>query len=347
MAEMTTVRVDMGERSYPVHVGDGARNLLVSSMSPRTARVAVVTQDGVPEKFVPSFGDAAVSVHRIGSGEEHKSMATVERLCREFSRAGLSRGDLVVGVGGGMVTDVAGFAAATYHRGTPVMHVATSLLAMVDAAIGGKTGVNIPEGKNLIGAYWQPSAVACDTEALATLPSVEFDCGKGELAKYHFIAREDLSVLSLQERIARSVEIKARIVAADEREGGMRALLNYGHTLAHAVETLGGYRTPHGLAVALGLLFAAHLAQDLGRIDDDRVEEHYRVVRQVYGLGVTCPSDMGDSGAVIEEMGRDKKAHGSLTFVLDSADGLQVVDDVPRDAVLRALTVFSRRNSGS
>lgn len=179
----------------------------------------MVTQEGVPVSLVPSFGGADVSVHRIGAGEEHKSLSTVESLCRAFSREGLTRNDVIVGVGGGMVTDVAGFAASAYHRGIPVMHVATSLLGMVDAAVGGKTGVNIPEGKNLIGAFWQPSAVACDLDALDTLPAREQRCGMGELAKYHFIAREDLASLGLADRIARAVEIKARIVESDEREG--------------------------------------------------------------------------------------------------------------------------------
>lgn len=346
MPETTTVRVEMGDRSYPVHVGGGARHLLAGSLPARTRRVAVVTQEAVPSFLVPEFDSAAVSVHTIGSGEDDKSLSTVERLCREFSRAGLTRSDMVVGVGGGMVTDVAGFAAATYHRGVPVMHVATSLLAMVDAAIGGKTGVNIPEGKNLIGAFWQPTAVACDTDALASLPVRESDCGKGEMAKYHFIAREDLSVLPLEGRIARSVAIKAGIVAQDEREGGIRALLNYGHTLAHALETLTDYSIAHGEAVALGLLFAAHLAEAMGRIDAARVEEHYRVVREVYGLGVVLPGAVTDVRSVIDEMGRDKKALGSLTFVLDSGRGLEVVEDVPAARIGEAWEVFRARNSG-
>ena len=346
MGEMRTVTVEMGERSYPVHVGDGARHLLASSLPPSAARVAVVTQAGIPAEWIPSFEGLAVSVHTIGDGEEHKSISTVESLCREFSRAGLTRNDAVVGVGGGMVTDVAGFAASCYHRGVAVMHVATSLLGMVDAAIGGKTGVNIPEGKNLIGAFWQPSAVACDTETLATLPERESRCGRGEMAKYHFIAREDLAALPLAERIARSVEIKARIVAADEREGGIRALLNYGHTLAHAVETLTDYEIAHGEAVALGLLYAAHLGARMGRINETRVADHYRVVREVYGLDVLLPRGL-EFDDVLVEMGRDKKALASLTFVLDSADGLQVVPGVSADDARAAWAPFVAANSGA
>lgn len=344
MGDMRTVTVEMGERSYPVHVGDGARELLAGSLPRGAARVAVVTQEGIPSRYVPGFDGTRVSVHTIGNGEEHKTLSTVERLCREFSRAGITRTDVIVGVGGGIVTDVAGFAAATYHRGVAVMHVATSLLAMVDAAIGGKTGVNIPEGKNLIGAFWQPTAVACDTEALATLPARESDCGKGEMAKYHFISREDLAGLPLQQRIARSVEIKAGIVAEDEREGGRRALLNYGHTLAHAVETLTDYSIAHGEAVALGLLYAAHLAGRMGRIDETRVAEHYRVVRDVYGLGVTVPAGISFD-EVLTEMGRDKKALASLTFVLDSPDGLEVVPGIRDEDARAAWVPFIAANS--
>ena len=220
MGDMRTVTVNVGHTSYPVFVGAGARRELAAVVPAPVRRVAVVTQDSVPAGLIPSFAGLDVSLHLIGEGEDHKSMASVETLCRAFSRAGLTRNDLVVGVGGGMVTDVAGFAAASYHRGTRVMHVATTLLGMVDAAIGGKTGVNIPEGKNLIGAFWQPSAVACDLDALGTLPEREHRCGSGELAKYHFIAREDLASLDLSGRIARAVEIKARIVEADERGAG-------------------------------------------------------------------------------------------------------------------------------
>ena len=183
MGDMRTVTVNVGGHSYPVFVGNGSRELLRDVIPAHTRRVAVITQDGIPSSLVPALDGLDVAVHRIGTGEEHKSMSTVESLCRSFSRAGMTRNDLVIGVGGGMVTDVAGFTAASYHRGIPVMHVATSLLAMIDAAIGGKTGVNIPEGKNLIGAFWQPSAVACEMDALATLPEREMRCGMGEMAK--------------------------------------------------------------------------------------------------------------------------------------------------------------------
>ena len=244
------VRVDLGERSYEVSVGRGVRHLVGASLPPGTRRVALVTQEGVPAELRPDIPEVPVSLHVIPQGEKHKTLSTVETLCREFSRAGLTRADAVVSVGGGLVSDVAGFAAACYHRGTPVVHVPTTLLGMVDAAIGGKTGVNLPEGKNLVGAFWQPAAVLCDLDALDSLPERETRCGSGEMAKYHFITGDDLAAMSLGERIARCVGIKANIVAEDEREGGRRALLNYGHTLAHALETVTEHRIAHGEAVS-------------------------------------------------------------------------------------------------
>jgi 5-deoxy-5-amino-3-dehydroquinate synthase len=341
-AAVHRVEVPLGERSYEVLVGRGVRAHAGSMVPSGVRRVAVVTQEGVPAALRPDLGDRPVSTHVLPAGEEHKNLSTVERLCREFSREGLSRADLIVSVGGGLVSDVAGFAAACYHRGTPVMHLPTTLLGMVDAAIGGKTGVNIPEGKNLIGAFWQPVSVLCDTEALDTLPLREMRCGTGEMAKYHFISGDNLSSLPMEQRIAVSVSIKATIVAEDEREGGRRALLNYGHTLAHALETVTGYGMAHGEAVGVGLVFAAELARDLGRIDDARVDAHRHVVREVYGLDDTVPPGC-DPGELLAAMSRDKKALGSLTFVLDSARGLEVVRDVSRDRIAAVLERFILR----
>ncbi len=335
------VNVPLGERSYEVAVGRGVRHLLREMLPAGARRVALVTQEGVPAGLRPDLADIPVSLHVIPGGERHKTLSTVETLCREFSRSGLTRADAVVSVGGGLVSDVAGFAAACYHRGTPVVHLPTTLLGMVDAAIGGKTGVNIPEGKNLVGAFWQPTAVLCDLEALDTLPERETRCGSGEMAKYHFIAGDDLSAMPLEDRIARCVGIKAEIVAEDERESGRRALLNYGHTLAHALETVTDHRIAHGEAVAVGLVFAAELARDLGRIDDARVGDHRRVVRDVYGLDEAVPAGCAVAD-LVAAMARDKKALGSLTFVLDSARGLEVVRDLPTERVSSVLEKFIR-----
>ena len=335
-----TVTVHAAGRTYPVLVGAGVRSEVAGCLGPAVRRVAVVTQ--------PAIG-LALDVGRehevftIGDGEQAKSLATVEELCRAWSRWGLTRADAVVAVGGGMVTDVAGFAAAVYHRGIAVVHVPTTLLGMVDAAIGGKTGVNLPEGKNLVGAFWQPRAVLCDTDALATLPERERLSGLGEMAKYHFLTGADLLALPLEERIAACVRIKAEVVAADEREDLAntrgRAILNYGHTLAHALETAGRYDLRHGEAVAVGLVYAAELAHHLGRIDRSRVDDHHRVAHE-YGLRTTLPEGV-EVDELVALMARDKKAVDGLTFVLDGPAGVEVVTGVDQAAAAAALDTMA------
>ena len=331
---MITVEVPLpGERSYPVLVGSGAVESLRDLLPEHARRVAVITQASVPVEVDTGREQRVLT---IGDGEQHKTMATVERLCEELSEWGLTRADCLVGVGGGLVTDVAGFAAAVYHRGVPVVHVATTLLGQIDAAIGGKTGVNLPQGKNLVGAYWQPSAVICDTATLRTLPERERRCGLGELAKYHWLGGGRLDELELDERVAACVRIKAEVVASDEREAGRRALLNYGHTLAHAIEIAGGHDLRHGEAVAIGLVYAAELAHALGRIDDAAVAEHRRVVSG-YDLPTTLPAHLEDD-ELMTLMGRDKKVlDDGLTFVLDGPSGVEVVTGVDPDVVRATL----------
>lgn len=331
---MLRVTVPLGDRSYDAVVGHGAIAELSVLIPAGVRRVGVVTQDGIPLNW--SLPDLDVEIYEIGDGEVAKSLTTIETLTRGFARQRLTRNDLVIGVGGGMVTDVAGFAAASWHRGTQVVHVATTLLGMVDAAIGGKTGVNLPEGKNLVGAFWQPSGVVCDLDALATLPEREMRCGLGEMAKYHFLTGDDLLALPLDQRVARCIEIKADVVASDEREGGRRALLNYGHTFAHAIEIGTDHELAHGEAVAIGLIFAAELALELGRVDDARVEEHRRIVAGEYGLRTTAPERLAVDD-MLALMGRDKKAVNGLTFVLDGPDGVEVVEQVPGAAVRSTL----------
>ncbi len=334
---MLRVTVPLDDRSYDVLVGEGAISQLDALLPAAARRVAVVTQAGIP--LTVSLPGRDVQTQVIGTGEAAKSLATIETLTRGFARQGLTRRDVIVGVGGGMVTDVAGYAAASWHRGTPVVHVSTTLLGMIDAAIGGKTGVNLPEGKNLVGAFWQPSGVICDLDALTSLPERETRCGLGEMSKYHFLTGDDLLALPLDERIARCVQIKAEVVASDEREGGRRALLNYGHTLAHALEIATDHQLAHGEAVAVGLIFAAELALELGRIDDGRVEEHRRIVAGEYGLRITPPERL-DVDVLMGLMARDKKALDGLTFVLDGPDGVEVVEPVPEAAVRSTLERF-------
>jgi 5-deoxy-5-amino-3-dehydroquinate synthase len=333
------VLVPLGDRSYEVVVGRGVRKLLPDVFPPGAKRAAIVTQDRIP---VDLDAGLPTDTFVLGDGEQAKTLASVADLCSHFTRMGLTRADAVVALGGGLVTDVAGFAAAVYHRGTPVVHVPTTLLAMVDAAIGGKTGVNLPEGKNLVGAFWQPAAVLCDTELLDSLPEREWRSGYGEMAKYHFLTGEDLGALALDDRIARCVAIKAEVVAGDEREdpgatagSGGRALLNYGHTLAHALEIAGRHDLRHGEAVGIGLVFAAELAHTMERVGAERVAEHREVVAS-YGLDTELPGGL-DGGELLTLMARDKKAVDGLTFVLDGPRGIEVVKGVDRHVVASTL----------
>lgn len=319
---MIELEVPLEDRSYPVLVGDGARHRLLEVLPVSARRAAVVTQAGIDWPVDPGIEHR---VFTMPDGEDAKHMGTVEDLCRDFSQWGLTRADVVVAVGGGVVTDTAGFAAAVYHRGVAVVHVATTLLAQVDAAVGGKTGVNLPEGKNLVGAFWQPVAVLCDTETLGTLPPREYRSGLGEMAKYAFLGVDRLPDLPIDEAVAACVACKATIVAADEREGASakRATLNYGHTLAHAIETAGEYDLRHGEAVAIGLIYAACLARRLGRIDAQRVDEHRKVVAG-YDLPTMLPPRL-DPEELVALFSRDKKALEGVTFVLDGRNGVEQV----------------------
>jgi 5-deoxy-5-amino-3-dehydroquinate synthase len=344
-AERVRVHVPLARGAYDVVIGPGARHELASLVPPSARRAAVVTQEGIGVEVDPGV---PFEVLEIPDGEAAKTLSTVEDCCRRFARQGLSRADVVVAVGGGVVTDVAGFAASCYHRGVALVNVATTLLGQVDAAIGGKTAVNLPEGKNLVGAFWQPVGVLCDTETLETLPEREWASGRGEMAKYAFLGVEGLERLPLVEQVARCVAAKAAVVAADEREARGRMVLNYGHTLAHALEAAGfadadgrGRATlRHGEAVAIGLVFAARLAERLGRIDSSRTARHEEVVR-AYGLPCALPAD-ADVGRLLELMRRDKKARGSLTFVLDGPRGVEPVEGVEASVVAEVLAAMPR-----
>jgi 5-deoxy-5-amino-3-dehydroquinate synthase len=342
------ISVDLPDRSYPVLIGPGARHEVARFVPPGAKVAAVVTQEAISAAGWLDGLDPGLpfEVCLVPEGEESKTLATVEMLARRFAASGLSRADVVIAVGGGIVTDVAGFAAAAYHRGTAYINVATSLLGQVDAAIGGKTGVNLPEGKNLVGAFWQPNAVLCDTETLATLPPREWACGRGEIAKYAFLGDAPTADQPIEEQVARCAAIKAAVVSEDEREGGRRMILNYGHTLAHALEGAALTDHPdwdlrHGEAVAIGILFAARLAERLGRIDATRVAEHQAVVGSF-----DLPTDL-PRGAEAEElvafMGRDKKAQQDLTFVLDGPRGVEAVRGVAVADVVATLADMGAR----
>lgn len=344
------------EPAYEVLVGPGA----LAGVGPLLAgrrRVAVVSQPDVAARFSPAVRDAlaafgiAVDELLIGDGEEAKSLRTVEGLCRSLVTSGILRGDALVALGGGVVGDTVGFTAAVYHRGVAVVQAPTTLVGQVDAAIGGKTGVNLPEGKNLVGAFHQPLGVVADTSTLESLPEREFRGGLGEVAKYalmpegagvaQVLAERREAVLArdpeaMTDLVAECIAVKAAVVVSDPQERtGRRAALNYGHTLAHALETVGHYDLRHGEAVAVGLAFAADLAHRLGRIDERELERSLEMLMGL-GLPVTVPAPTSASD-VLTVMQRDKKAHGGLTFVLPGDDGLSTVDDPPGSVVEAAL----------
>ena len=331
---MDRVRVNVGTRGYEVYIGEGATDSLKEAVAGVGAsRAVVVTQRSIGIAVESGLPQSTLFME---SGEEAKSLATVERLSRGFAEAALTRQDVVIALGGGVVTDTAGFAAASYHRGTPVIHVPTTLLAQVDAAIGGKTGVNLPEGKNLVGAFWQPSAVICDTGLLRTLPEREWLSGLGEVAKCELLGAPVTAESSPDDMVVGCVRLKAEIVVEDEREtSGRRDLLNYGHTLAHALETEGGYDLRHGEAVAIGLAFAAALATRLGRIDESREAAIVSTIGR-YGLPVTAPP-ASNVDVLMELLRRDKKARSGMRMVLDGRNGVEpvAVDEVDVRAALQ------------
>jgi 5-deoxy-5-amino-3-dehydroquinate synthase len=281
----------------------------------------------------------------VPDGDAAKTIESYERVLDSMAEHRLSRDDVVLGVGGGAVTDLAGFAAATYLRGVALIQVPTSLVAQVDAAIGGKTGINIAAGKNLVGAFHQPVGVLCDTSVLATLSARERRNGLGEVAKCWLLEGRDetgVTGTSLTELIELSVRLKATIVSTDEREGDARVLLNYGHTLAHALEAVvlaeNSDELHHGEAVAIGVAFAARLARALGRVGDDVVATHDAVL-DAFGLNRRLEEHF-DVETLIDFMTHDKKARHDLSFVLDGPQGFELVRSVDPSVVRHTLGLF-------
>ena len=281
------MQVNLGDRSYPIHIGTGnlARAGAEIARRTRASRVAIVSVDEVGrlygETLSKGLRSEGVTVHRIEvpDGDRAKNLREVAKLYTAFLERGLDRSSAAIALGGGVVGDLTGFAAASYLRGISFVQVPTTLLSMVDASVGGKVGVNLREGKNLVGAFHQPKLVWIDTATLETLPARQRAAGMAELIKHAAIWDEPLfsqleagaeGLMELEPRrllpaIKRSCAIKAEVVARDERESGLRMLLNFGHTLAHAVETLGRYRKIlHGEAVAMGMVYAAQRSEDLG-----------------------------------------------------------------------------------
>lgn len=345
------------DRSYRIHIGSGVLAGIGQAVAGAGATRAVVVADGNvlathAREVVDSLEAVGIDLFAIDvpPGEASKSIESVARLWDAMAAQAVDRGTHVVAVGGGVVGDLAGFAAATFARGLPCWQVATTLIAQVDSAIGGKTGINLPAGKNLVGAFWQPVGVVCDTDALATLPNREFRSGLAEVVKYGVIldpqlfawleknvrAVLDREPAALRRVVADCCRLKASVVERDERERtGMRAALNYGHTFGHAYETAAGYgRLLHGEAVAIGMDRAAALAARLGRIPQDLVGRQ-RSLLEAFGLPTRGPGAGSGAGAAEIErlvgiMRCDKKSvAGRLRFVLPARMGsVEIVPDV-------------------
>jgi 3-dehydroquinate synthase len=356
---MRTQHVALGERSYPIHVGAGLlrdAGVLLAPLLPRP-RVVIVSNPVVAAHWLPplhaSLSAAGVACESIlvPDGEVHKSWATLHDLLTRLLEVRAERSTTLVALGGGVVGDLTGFAAAIYQRGMPFVQVPTTLLAQVDSSVGGKTGVNHPLGKNMIGAFHQPRAVLIDTDCLSTLPDRELAAGFAEVVKTAAI--RDLPFFewletngsrikgrdadALVHAVTESCRIKAQIVAADEREAGERALLNFGHTFGHAIETGVGYgEWLHGEAVAAGMVLAAKLSQRLRFIDGADVER-LRSLVQRGGLPVDAPQLGAERYLAL--MGRDKKVvAGSIRFVLLRSLGEAIVSaDVPEAELRKVL----------
>jgi shikimate kinase/3-dehydroquinate synthase len=338
--------------SYPIYQREGllqrAGELL--AWLGWTGTVAVVTNPTVGAIYGEPLRESLVgagfapALCEMPDGEIHKTLDTVSKLYSSFVRAGLDRGSLVIALGGGVLGDTAGFAAATFMRGLPFVQVPTSLLAMVDSSVGGKVGVDLPEGKNLVGAFKQPVAVVVDPALLATLSPFELRSGMAEVVKAGVIGSPTLleaierQSQNLAWMIDRAIKVKIAVVEEDPYEQGRRAVLNLGHTFGHAFELLSGYRMRHGEAVSAGMIVAARLAVALGRCDWGTVA---RIEKALTRLGLPVRSPDFEPEAVWRAMSADKKKRGGrLRFVLPEEIGhVVVVDDVPKEAVLKTLLI--------
>lgn len=335
-----TLTVELGERSYPIFIGSGLLGQpgLVQPFV-QSGQVLVVTNTTVAPLYLEqvrqwlqqsSTAILQLETFSLADGEQHKHLASVEQIFDRLLELGFNRKALIVALGGGVVGDMAGFAAACYQRGVPFVQIPTTLLSQVDSSVGGKTGVNHPRGKNMIGAFYQPEAVFIDTDVLQTLPERELAAGLAEVIKYGLIADAEFFVWleqnierllrkdaeALQYAIRRSCEIKADVVSQDEKESGLRAILNLGHTYGHAIETEMGYGTwLHGEAVAAGMVMACELSQALGWLAPEVTERARQLIRKAQ-LPIAPPPGM--SGNAFERhMQVDKKVlDGRIRLVL-------------------------------
>ena len=356
---MNTLKVELGDRSYPILIGEGLlRQPEVIRQHVVARDILIVSNTTVAPLYIESLaaalGGSRVVEAILPDGEAHKTLATVSRVVDVLVANRFGRDCTVVALGGGVVGDMAGFAASCYQRGVPYVQVPTTLLAQVDSSVGGKTGVNHPGGKNLIGAFHQPSAVLADTSTLATLPVRELRAGLAEVIKYGLICdapffdwlEANMDALlaadptALAHVIQRSCEIKAQIVGRDEREHGDRALLNLGHTFGHAVESATHYtQLLHGEAIGAGLLMAAAMSHECGFIEAAPVERLRRLLERV---GLPVKIDGVPPGVALEHMRIDKKVQsGRMRLVLLRAIGDSFVTaDYSEPALQRTLSAY-------
>ncbi len=357
----TTVRVELAERSYDIEIGEGNLSGIASFLQARRAaeHVVVVTDSNVDplhaDKLADRLTEESLEAHVlvIDAGETSKSPEVAQDLWETMLQEGVDRQSIVLAVGGGVVGDLAGFVAATFARGLDFFQVPTTLLAQVDSSVGGKVGVNLPGGKNMVGAFWQPRGVVIDVDVLSTLPDREFRAGLAEVVKYGVIMDADFfsyleansdainqrDSTTLRHIIARSCQLKAEVVQADEREeSGRRAILNYGHTFCHAIEAATNYQgVLHGEGVAIGMVCASRLAESQGFVTADDTRRQIEVLQKLH-LPVECPSEL-DGEELMQLMWRDKKVQaGQLRFVLPKRIGeVALVGDLPAEAILKAI----------
>jgi 3-dehydroquinate synthase len=347
-----------GDRPYEVLVGDGLVGRLASTVAGRT-RAAVIhpaAMAATAGAAVADLRDAGVEAHPIAvpDGEAAKEIGVAGRCWDELGRLGFTRDDVVVGFGGGTVTDLAGFVAACWLRGVDVVQVPTTVLAMVDAAVGGKTGIDTKAGKNLVGAFHQPLTVLCDTALLATLPRPEVQAGLAEVVKAGFIADPGILDLldddptgaaHLPELIERAIRVKAEVVSGDPREAGRREILNYGHTLAHAIEKVEHYRWRHGAAVSVGLVYAAELSRLAAGLDAGVAARHRELLLRV-GLPVGYRADAWPD--LLAAMRVDKKSRGRVLrfVVLDALGAPRLLADPDPELVRAAFDAVATTRAG-
>lgn len=342
---MVTTTREVALPTYRVTIAAGALDRLgdiVRDVAP-AHRYAIVTDSNVgptyAERVRSTIGASRTSVYTIPAGEANKTRDTWSSLTDELLAAGFGRDTTLIALGGGVVGDVAGFVAATYMRGVPYVQTPTSLLAMIDASVGGKTGVDTPAGKNLVGAFHQPAAVVADTSVLATLPVEHLRAGMAEALKHGVIADAeyfdivtslasrlstvDLASEAMLELVARSVEIKADVVRRDEREGGVRKTLNFGHTIGHAVEFCSDFTLLHGFAVAIGMVYEAKLAERLG-VAEAGTSARVRGANRSAGLPDVRPSSIGIDDIVAATHGDKKTRAGQVEYALPSRVGAMI-----------------------